>query len=179
MRNRSASCCPTSIHGIEPVVAGHPISAAYHWCYAGSKPLQCSGYHRCLSVPLNVLISRNRSRQTEAATAVWVGVEPVPAGCVRRSAGVARVTTGEHWRGLARAGATRAYPHGGCCGAAYTLIGFRNFCQKSTSTRQITQTTPAKSSTKPTTTDHTTSVINVYLRFRAVLSVIVQMSRLY
>ena len=81
MRNRSASCCPTSIHGIEPVVAGHPISAAYHWHNTGSKPLQCSGYNCRLSVPLDVLMSRDRSRQTEAATAVSsqhrAGLEPV------------------------------------------------------------------------------------------------------
>ena len=83
----------------------------------GSKPLQCNGYQRCLSLPSNVLMCRHRSRQTEAATAVWVGVEPVPAGCARRSAGVARVTTGEHWLALGCTGASQAHtgatPYGG------------------------------------------------------------------
>ena len=83
------------------------VDTSEYWHNTGSNPLQCSGYHRCLSVPSNVLMNRDRSRQTEAATAVWVGAEPVSAGCVRRSAGVARVTTGEHWRGRARTA-----PHG-------------------------------------------------------------------
>ena len=151
MRNRSASCCPTSIHGIEPVVASHPISAAYHWCYTGSKPLQCSGYHRCLSVPLDVLISRDRSRQIETATAVWVGVEPVPAGCVRRSAGVARVTTGEHWLALGCTGASQAHtgatPYGGTASSQHVY--------------------------------KTSEIFVKNLRFRTVVTVIIQMSRFY
>ncbi len=69
MRNRQASCCPTSIHGIEPIGAAQPISDAYSWWYAGSKPLQCSGYNCRLTVPLNVLMSRHRSREIEAASA--------------------------------------------------------------------------------------------------------------
>jgi len=60
MRNRQASCCPTSIHGIEPVVAGHPISAAYHWWLTGLKPLQCSGYQQCLSLSFVLLIERRQ-----------------------------------------------------------------------------------------------------------------------
>ena len=94
MRNRQASCCPTSIHGIEPVVASHPISAAYHWWCAGLKPLQCSGYYRCLSVLSNVLISRHRSRETETATAVWCGVEPVVRGVAPVLRGLQRASTG-------------------------------------------------------------------------------------
>ena len=110
MRNHSASCCPTSIHVIEPVVASHPISAAYHWCYSGSKPLQCSGYHCILCVPLNLLISRDRSRQTEAATAVWCGVEPVVRGVAPVLRGLQRASTGGGWLALALHGHT---PTGG------------------------------------------------------------------
>ena len=69
MRNRPASCCVAILQPQAAFGAAQPISAAYHWWYAGLEPLQCSGYNRCLSVPLNVLISRDRSRQIDAAPA--------------------------------------------------------------------------------------------------------------
>ena len=70
MRNRPASCCLPTIQPQRRFGAAQPISAAYRWWYAGLKPLQRSSYNCRLSVPLDVLMSRDRSRQTEAATAV-------------------------------------------------------------------------------------------------------------
>ena len=70
MRNRSASCCLPTIQPQRRFGAAQPISAAYHWWCAGLKPLQCSGYNCRLSVPLDVLISRDRSRQIDTAAAV-------------------------------------------------------------------------------------------------------------
>ena len=64
----------------------------------------------------------------------------------------------------------------------YSVNRLQKFLSKiygSRSIRQITQITPPKTSTKPTITDHTTSVIDVQLWFRTVLNVIIQMSRLY
>ena len=69
MRNRPASCCLPTIQPQRRFGAAQPISTAYHWWYAGSKPLQCSGYNCRLSVPLDVLMSRDRSREIEAASA--------------------------------------------------------------------------------------------------------------
>ena len=88
--------------------------------------------------------------------------------------GCARVITGEHWR------YTEAPPRGDC-DRAHTYNRLDKFLSKiygSRSIRQITQITPAKTSVKPTTTDHTTSVIDVYLWFRTVLVVIVKVSGL-
>ena len=120
---------------------------------------------------------RDKSRQPQRFGSVlsrWC------AGWTRLSAGCARLHAGYNGRALAGTGACRrvtgvtlAPPLWGKRHCPNAIIDFRNFCQKSTSIRQITQTTPAKSSTNPTTTDHTTSVIDVYLRFRAVLNVII------
>ena len=94
---------------------------------------------------------RHRSRQTEAATAVWVSVEPVSAGCARRSAGVARVTTGEHWLALGCTGASQAHtgatPYGGTASSQHVY--------------------------------KTSEIFVKNLRFRTVVTVIIQMSRLY
>ena len=61
----------------------------------------------------------------------------------------------------------------------YRLQKFLSKIYGSRSIRQITQITPHNTSPKPTITDHTTSVINVHLRFRTVLRVIIQVSRFY
>ena len=107
------------------------------------------------------------------------------AGRTRLSAGCVRLCAGYNGRALAGAGAyrrTRRHPPRGNCGHAYTYNRLQKFLSKiygSRSIRQITQITPHNTSVKPTITDHTTSVIDVYLRFRAVLSVIIQVSRFY
>ena len=84
MRNRPASCCVAILQPQAAFGAAQPISDAYHWWYAGSKPLRCSGYNCRLTVSSNVLMNRHRSREIETATAVWVGVEPVLRSVTRR-----------------------------------------------------------------------------------------------
>ena len=69
MRNRQASCCLPTIQPQRRFGAAQPISDAYNWWRTGLEPLQCSGYNCCLSIPLDVLISRDRSRQIDTAPA--------------------------------------------------------------------------------------------------------------
>jgi len=85
----------------------------------------------------------------------------------RLSAGCVRLCAGYNGRALAGAGGHWRYteaPPRGDCDRAHTYNRLHKFLSKiygSRSIRQITQITPAKSSTNPTITDHTTSVIGV------------------
>jgi hypothetical protein len=109
---RQADCC-------DVVITGTYAYDKYSLCWRDrSREIETS--------PSQLRAVLNSVRQSKAAQTRSNGYQNQPHSLVLRTCIKHRCAG--HWTKIFLG----AYPHGGSCDPAYTYIGFRNFCQKST-----------------------------------------------